>query len=149
MNKLWSDRAWDDYLYWQMQDKKTLKKINELVKDIERNGLAEGIGKPEPLKHRKAWSRRIDRENRLVYNIDDQKNLWIIACKGHYDDTGKNIAPSRTYLVGKRCFLYSLRCIFLQRRPHGTRSGRQFREHALDLLTEPRVIQIDRKDRLI
>ena len=87
MNKLWSDRAWDDYLYWQMQDKKTLKKINELVKDIERNGLAEGIGKQEPLKHRKAWSRRIDRENRLVYNIDDQKNLWIIACKGHYDDT--------------------------------------------------------------
>lgn len=63
MNKLWSDRAWDDYLYWQMQDKKTLKKINELVKDIERNG------KPEPLKHRKAWSRRIDKENRLVYNI--------------------------------------------------------------------------------
>ncbi len=87
MNKLWSDRAWDDYLYWQMQDKKTLKKINELVKDIERNGLAEGIGKPEPLKHRKAWSRRIDKENRLVYNIDDQKNVWIIACKGHYDDT--------------------------------------------------------------
>ncbi len=87
MNKLWSDRAWDDYLYWQMQDKKTLKKKNELVKDIERNGLAEGIGKPEPLKHRKAWSRRIDKENRLVYNIDDQKNVWIIACKGHYDDT--------------------------------------------------------------
>ena len=87
MHNLWSDRAWDDYLYWQMQDKKTLKKINELVKDIERNGLAEGIGKPEPLKHRKAWSRRIDKENRLVYNIDDQKNVWIIACKGHYDDT--------------------------------------------------------------
>lgn len=86
MNKLWSDRAWDDYLYWQMQDKKTLKKINDLVKDIERNGLSEGIGKPEQLKHRKAWSRRIDKENRLVYNIDEQKNLWIIACKGHYED---------------------------------------------------------------
>ena len=71
MNKLWSDRAWDDYLYWQMQDKKTLKKINDLVKDIERNGLSEGIGKPEPLKHRKAWSRRIDKENRLIYNIDE------------------------------------------------------------------------------
>lgn len=86
MNKLWSDRAWDDYLYWQSQDKRTLRKINELVKDIERNGLATGIGKPEPLKYRKAWSRRIDRENRLVYNIDDSGNLWIIACKGHYEE---------------------------------------------------------------
>ena len=71
MNKLWSDRAWDDYLYWQTQDKRTLKKINELVKDIERNGLSQGIGKPEPLKYRKAWSRRIDHENRLVYDIDE------------------------------------------------------------------------------
>ena len=52
MNKLWSDRAWDDYLYWQFQDKKTLKKINDLIKDIERNGLSEGIGKPEPLKYK-------------------------------------------------------------------------------------------------
>ncbi len=69
-----------------MQDKKILKKINELVKDIERNGLSEGIGKPEPLKHRKAWSRRIDKENRLVYNIDESSNLWIIVCKGHYED---------------------------------------------------------------
>ena len=86
MNKLWSDRAWDDYLYWQMQDKKTFKKINDLVKDIERNGLSEGIGKPEPLKHRKAWRRRIDKENRLIYNIDENGNLWIIACKGHYED---------------------------------------------------------------
>lgn len=56
MNKLWSDRAWDDYIYWQMQDKKTLKKINDLVKDIERNGLSEEIGKPEQLKHRKLVS---------------------------------------------------------------------------------------------
>ena len=86
MNKLWSDRAWDNYLYWQLQDKKTLKKINELVRDIERNGLSEGIGKPEPLKYRKAWSRRIDKENRLIYDIDKYGNLWIIACKGHYTD---------------------------------------------------------------
>ena len=86
MNKLWSDRAWDDYLYWQSQDKKTLRKINELVKDIERNGLSTGTGKPEPLKHRKAWSRRIDQENRLVYNFDNHGNLLIIACKGHYED---------------------------------------------------------------
>ncbi|MCI5892004.1 MAG: Txe/YoeB family addiction module toxin [Clostridiales bacterium] len=85
MNKLWSDRAWDDYLYWQQQDKKIVKKINDLVKDIERNGLSEGIGKPEPLKYRKAWSRRINQENRLVYNIDEHGSLWIIACKGHYE----------------------------------------------------------------
>ena len=86
MNKLWSDRAWDDYLYWQTQDKRTLKKINELVRDIERNGVAQGIGKPEPLRYRKAWSRRIDHENRLVYDVDAVGNLWIIACRGHYED---------------------------------------------------------------
>ena len=86
MNKIWSDIAWEEYLQWQMLDRKTLKKINALVKDIERNGLSEGIGKPEPLKYRKAWSRRIDRENRLVYNIDSNHNLLIIYCKGHYED---------------------------------------------------------------
>ena len=86
MNKIWSDLAWDEYLQWQMLDKKTLKKINALIKDIERNGLSEGIGKPEPLKYRKAWSRRIDHENRLVYNFDTQQNLLIISCKGHYED---------------------------------------------------------------
>ena len=53
MNKLWSDKAWDDYLYWQTQDKKTLKRINELIKSIERNGISSGIGKPEPLRYRK------------------------------------------------------------------------------------------------
>lgn len=86
MNKIWSDIAWEEYLQWQMLDRKTLKKINALVKDIERNGLSEGIGKPEPLKYRKAWRRRIDRENRLVYNIDSNHNLLIISCKGHYED---------------------------------------------------------------
>lgn len=86
MNKIWSDIAWEEYLQWQMLDRKTLKKTNALVKDIERNGLSEGIGKPEPLKYRKAWSRRIDRENRLVYNIDSNHNLLIISCKGHYED---------------------------------------------------------------
>lgn len=86
MNKLWADRAWDDYLYWQQQDKKVLKRINELVKDIERNGVSKGIGKPEPLRYRKAWSRRIDQENRLVYNIDEHGNLWIVSCKGHYNE---------------------------------------------------------------
>ena len=86
MNKLWADRAWDDYLYWQQQDKKIVRKINELVKDIERNGVSKGTGKPEPLRYRKAWSRRIDHENRLIYNIDDNVSLWIISCKGHYND---------------------------------------------------------------
>ena len=86
MNKLWADRAWDDYLYWQQQDKKIVRKINELVKDIERNGVSKGTGKPEPLRYREAWSRRIDHENRLIYNIDDNGSLWIISCKGHYND---------------------------------------------------------------
>lgn len=86
MNKIWSDKSWDDYLSWQIQDKKILKRVNELVKDIERNGLSKGIGKPEPLRYRKAWSRRINHEHRLVYNFDDNNNLWIISCKGHYED---------------------------------------------------------------
>lgn len=86
MNKIWADKAWEDYLYWQSQDKKTLKRINELVKDIERNGLGNGIGKPEPLRYRKAWSRRIDKENRLVYNFGSNDSLWIISCKGHYEE---------------------------------------------------------------
>lgn len=86
MNKLWSDRAWEEYLYWQMQDKKTLKKINELIKDIERNGALISIGKPEPLRYRKAYSRRIDQTNRLIYDIDEHGNLWIISCKGHYEE---------------------------------------------------------------
>ena len=86
MNKLWSDRAWDDYLYWQMTDKKMVRKINDLVKSIEREGLSQGLGKPEPLKYRKAWSRRIDQEHRLIYDIDESGNLWIIACRGHYEE---------------------------------------------------------------
>ena len=85
MKLIWSEESWDDYLYWQETDKRIVKKINELVKDIERNGLSNGIGHPEPLKYRKAWSRRIDHANRLVYNIDNG-NLWIISCKGHYED---------------------------------------------------------------
>ena len=83
MNKIWSDDAWDDYEYWQGQSKKTLKKINTLLKDIERNGVAHGIGHPEPLKHEKAWSRHIDDFNRLSYDIIDNK-LFIYSCRGHY-----------------------------------------------------------------
>ena len=86
MEKLWTDRAWDDYLYWQAQDKKTLKRINQLIKDIERNGY-DGIGKPEPLKGDLSgwWSRHIDDANRLVYRIEN--SLAIISnCRTHYGD---------------------------------------------------------------
>ena len=86
MNKVWSDAAWEDYLWWQTQDKRTLKRINALIKDIERGGLNDGIGKPEPLRHRKAWSRRIDEENRLIYNFSSDGDLWIISCRGHYEE---------------------------------------------------------------
>ena len=85
MNKEWSDEAWDDYVYWQTQDRRTLLKINKLLKDIERNGVSTGIGKPELLKYLKAWSREIDEVNRLVYNIVGGK-LSIYSCKGHYED---------------------------------------------------------------
>ena len=84
INKLWTDDGWADYLYWQSQDKKTLKRINELIKDIERNGALNGIGKPEALKYRKGFSRRIYETNRLVYAIDENGVLWIISCRGHY-----------------------------------------------------------------
>lgn len=85
MIKMWSDIAWDEYLYWQSHDKSVLKKINSLIKNIERNGVNKGTRHPEPLKYRKAWNRRIDHENRLVYNIING-NLWIASCKGHYED---------------------------------------------------------------
>ena len=88
MRKIWTDEAWDDYLHWQMQDKKTLRRINRLVQDIERNGVSAGIGKPEPLKGdlQGFWSRRIDEENRIVYNQTPDGALCIIACRSHYDD---------------------------------------------------------------
>ena len=81
----WAVDAWEDYLYWQTQYKKILKRINQLVKDISRNPF-EGIGKPEPLKENLAgfWSRRIDEEHRLVYMVEDDKVL-IFSCRGHYD----------------------------------------------------------------
>ena len=87
MRKTWTDQGWDDYLYWQSQDKKTLRKINELVRDIERNGVSSGIGKPEPLKNdlQGFWSRRIDEKNRLVYQQSSDGSLCIIACRGHYE----------------------------------------------------------------
>lgn len=86
MNNIFSEKAWDDYLYWQMNNKEILRKINDLLKDIHRNGVSNGIGKPEPLRHKKAWSRRINHEHRLIYNIDENKNIIIISCKGHYEN---------------------------------------------------------------
>ena len=85
--KIWSDEAWEDYLYWQLQDKKTLKRINQLIKDIERNGELEGIGNPEALKGdlQGEFSRRIDEKNRLVYHIETDR-IYIATCRGHYGD---------------------------------------------------------------
>jgi toxin YoeB len=85
MIKVWDDDAWNDYLYWQDTDRKMVKKINALIKDIERTPF-EGLGKPEPLKHTLAgfWSRRIDPEHRLIYRIRDDK-LEIAQCRYHYD----------------------------------------------------------------
>ena len=80
----WTDAAWDDYLYWQTQDKKTLKRINKLINDVRRSPF-EGIGKPESLKENLSgfWSRRIDDTNRLVYAVDGQA-ITIISCCYHY-----------------------------------------------------------------
>ena len=86
MRKLaWGSKAWQDYLYWQSQDKKTLKRINRLIQDTMSNPF-EGIGKPEPLKKNLSgfWSRRIDETNRLVYIVDDNY-ITIISCRYHYD----------------------------------------------------------------
>ena len=84
MKLLWEETAWEDYCYWQTQDKKTLKRVNALIKDIEREPFA-GIGKPEPLKGDLSglWSRRVDDTNRIVYRITNGV-LEIISCKGHY-----------------------------------------------------------------
>ena len=83
---LFTEDAWEDYLYWQTQDKKTLKRINQLLQDIERNGY-NGIGKPEPLRGDLSgfWSRRIDNEHRIVYRVTEDR-VEIIQCRGHYDD---------------------------------------------------------------
>ncbi len=81
-----TDKGFSDYVYWQSQDRKTAKRINSLLVDIKRNGAMQGIGKPEPLKHRPGYSRRIDEKNRLVYDIDELQNIKIISCRGHYDN---------------------------------------------------------------
>lgn len=86
-NITWFHEAWEDYVFWQSQDKKTLKRINKLIKDVLRDPF-EGIGKPEPLKANLSgyWSRRIDDQNRLVYAIEE-KSIFILSCRYHYSDT--------------------------------------------------------------
>jgi len=80
----WTDEAWNSYVYWQTQDKKTLKRINKLISDVKRSPF-DGIGKPEPLKENLSglWSRRIDDTNRLVYAVDDTA-ITVISCRYHY-----------------------------------------------------------------
>ncbi|MCL2158825.1 MAG: Txe/YoeB family addiction module toxin [Oscillospiraceae bacterium] len=85
MKLIWFEEAWEDYVYWQTQDKKTIKRINQLIADTQRNGYS-GIGKPEPLKGELSgfWSKRIDDSNRFVFRIRDRA-LEILSCKKHYE----------------------------------------------------------------
>jgi toxin YoeB len=85
MNKLFSDDAWNDYLYWQANDKAKLKRINKLLQSIDRDGYSNGIGKPEPLKYNLSgyWSRRISDEHRIIYKVENEQIL-IASCKDHY-----------------------------------------------------------------
>ena len=85
MRLVWEDDAWEDYLYWQTQDRKILKRVNLLIKDIRRSPF-DGIGKPEPLKHNLSgwWSRRIDDTDRIVYYERDGI-IYIVSCRGPYD----------------------------------------------------------------
>lgn len=85
MKLIFVDESWEDYLYWQKTDKKILKKINELIKDIARNPSS-GLGKPEPLKFKFQgyWSRRINHEHRLIYRAVGEE-IWIAKCRQHYD----------------------------------------------------------------
>ena len=86
MRKIWDDKAWEDYLYWQLFDKQMLKRLNMLIRDVEREPFS-GIGKPEPLRGdwNGFWSRRINDKDRLIYRIDEN-NIYIIACRYHYGD---------------------------------------------------------------
>lgn len=85
MKLLWDERAWEEYCQWQLEDNRILKRINVLIKDIQRN-CYDGIGKPEPLKGDLSgwWSRRIDEKNRIIYREKDGE-IIIAACKGHYN----------------------------------------------------------------
>lgn len=84
MLKVFTDHSWEDYLYWQTQDKKTLKRINKLIRDIESTPFT-GLGKPEPLRfdYTGYWSRRINDVDRLIYSVEED-TLNILSCRGHY-----------------------------------------------------------------
>ena len=84
-NITFSPEAWADYVYWQSEDKKTLRKINRLLRELQRDGAVQGSGKAELLRRGRGMSRRIDEKNRLVYTIEEG-NLIILACRGHYED---------------------------------------------------------------
>lgn len=86
MNSIFTERAWSDYLSWQNEDKKTLKRINMLLADIQRNGVNSRIGKGEILKNIQGYSKRIDGKNRLVYNFNNNGDVIVISCKGHYKE---------------------------------------------------------------
>ena len=86
MRVTFTERALTEYFAWQSENKIVLRRINELIKSIQREGFMNGIGKPEALKGQKEYSRRIDDMNRLIYTGDDERNLVILSCKGHYTD---------------------------------------------------------------
>lgn len=86
MNNIFTEKAWSEYLSWQNEDKKTLKRINALLTDIGRNGVNSRLGKAEILKGRKGYSKRIDDKNRLIYDFNEKGDVIIISCKGHYKE---------------------------------------------------------------
>ena len=86
MKIIFTPTAWAQYIEWQTENKKIVSRINELIKSIDRDGLLKGIGKPELLKYRKLYSRRITNEHRLTYDYDENHNLIIFSCKYHYEE---------------------------------------------------------------
>ena len=87
MNELlFSSEGWADYLYWQTQDRKTLKRINALLASIQRDGPETGLGKPAPLRHKPGWSRRINEKDRLLYHIVENGDIRVTSLRGHYED---------------------------------------------------------------
>lgn len=84
-NITFSPDAWADYLYWQTEDKKTLKRINKLLQELQRDGMVQGLGKAELLRNIKGMSKRIDDKNRLTYTMENE-SIVILSCRGHYED---------------------------------------------------------------
>ena len=84
-NITFSPDAWADYLYWQSEDKRTLKRINRLLQELQRDGAVQGIGKSEILRRKKGMSKRIDKGNRLEYTVEDDR-IVVLSCRGHYED---------------------------------------------------------------